>query len=305
MKTKIILAILIPFVLTLAPFMVSAASLTDVSVSPMSETVTEGQTFTVNIIIDPSMAIAGAQANLNFNPSLIYATDVEDGNLFTQTGHSDYFFAGTTNNTSGEISNIACVILGAYSDSESGTFATISFTAIASGTVNFTLSDVMVGNQAAQQIPITIIDSDGAVASPIYSNLTGNYYGTLTVRAYNLDGTFKTNYHYLAVSITSQNNNLIPAAALSLRLTNTDPSPIVINITGLDGPGQRPRLCLSGVNTDTGNAVLIDASVLLNKNHLPHSITGTIAGVIPSTGPTVQDANYSVSFNLLWHSLTP
>ena len=305
MKTKIILAVLIPFVLTLAPFMVSADSLTDVSVSPASETVTEGQTFTVNIVIVPSTAIAGAQANLNFSPSLVNATDVEDGNLFTQTGHPDYFFTGTTNNTSGEISNIACAILGAYSDSESGTFATISFTAIASGTVNFTLSNVIVGNQAAQQIPITIIDSDGAVASPIYSNLTGNYYGTLTVRAYNLDGTFKTNYHYLAVSITSQNNNLIPAAALSLRLTNTDPSPIVINITGLDGPGQRPRLCLSGVNTDTGNAVLIDASVLLNKNHLPHSITGTIAGVIPSTGPTVQDANYSVSFNLLWHSLTP
>jgi hypothetical protein len=108
-----------------------------------------------------------------------------------------------------EISNIACVILGVYSDSESGTFATISFIAVVSGTVNFTLSNVIVGNPAAQEIPITIIDSDGAMASPIYSNLAGNYYGTLTVRvrAYNLDGTFKTNYHYLAVSITSQNNN--------------------------------------------------------------------------------------------------
>ncbi|RLF61197.1 MAG: hypothetical protein DRN16_03935, partial [Thermoplasmata archaeon] len=53
-----------------------------VIIDPASQIVTSGETFTVNITIDPGEPIAGAQADLLFDPSLITATAVIDGGMF-------------------------------------------------------------------------------------------------------------------------------------------------------------------------------------------------------------------------------
>ena len=127
---------------------------TAVTVEPASKQVGIGDTFAVDIFVDPGTDIAGAQFNLGFDASVVTANDVTEGNLLSQGGASTLFTSGTINNVAGTITNVvgAIAIPGA-SVSASGTFATVSFTAAAAaGTSALDLSNVIVGNQQGQPV---------------------------------------------------------------------------------------------------------------------------------------------------------
>jgi len=74
---------------------IAVAQTTIVSISPSTQTVPLGQTFTIDITIDPDVAIVGAQFDLSFDPSLVRANSVTEGNLLKQGGASTYFSPGT------------------------------------------------------------------------------------------------------------------------------------------------------------------------------------------------------------------
>ena len=83
------------------------------------------------------------QFDLSFDPSLLTANGVTEGNLF---GGSTFFMAGTINNTAGTIVGVADLPIGG-SVSSPGTVATISFTAkTATGTSPLNLSNVGVAD---------------------------------------------------------------------------------------------------------------------------------------------------------------
>jgi len=135
---------------------------TEVSISPPSQGAACGDSFSVNVGVDPKVAIAGVQFSLSFDPSLLTANSVTEGNLLKQDGASTFFQAGTINNVAGTITGVAgAITTPGASVSVPGTFATISFTATAEGASALDLYDVIVGNPQGQPVSITV--SDGSV----------------------------------------------------------------------------------------------------------------------------------------------
>jgi hypothetical protein len=138
---------------------------TPVYISPPSQTVNAGQTFTVNVLIAPAKAIAGAQFNLSFDPALLTANSVAEGNLL---GNSTLFSPGNINNSAGTITNVYGAIYTAGATvSSPETLASISFTAKTSaGTSPVTLHNVVVGNATGGAVPINVTDGDVTINIP-------------------------------------------------------------------------------------------------------------------------------------------
>lgn len=108
----------------------SANDITIVSVSPLSQAVSEGETFTLEVDISTAQPIAGIQFDLSFDSSVIKGVSITEGPLLGQSGCPTYFLAGTIDNSAGTITGVAGTVLGqGCTVSESGTFATITLNA--------------------------------------------------------------------------------------------------------------------------------------------------------------------------------
>jgi C1A family cysteine protease len=138
---------------------------TAVTIEPASKVVGIGDTFIVDIFVDPDTDIAGAQFNLSFNASVVTANDVTERNLLSQGGASTYFTPGTINNIAGTITNvIGAIATPGASVSQSGTFATVSFTAgTAEGYSALDLSNVIVADKQGQPVDIEVTDGSVTV----------------------------------------------------------------------------------------------------------------------------------------------
>lgn len=134
---------------------VSGLTLTTFKVVPSVTKVSPGQTFTVDIKIAPSEAIAGAQFNLTYNPAAVKINSVTEGNLFKAGGASTFFMAGTINNTTGVLSNVAvAIITPGQTVITEGVIATISCTALTRGSSNFALTNLIAGTKDGVAVPL-------------------------------------------------------------------------------------------------------------------------------------------------------
>lgn len=173
----LILPVLFPLVVGLfVPCLVSAGPATAVTVEPVSKAVGIGDDFTVDVFVDPDTDIAGAQFSLNFDASIVMANSVTEGNLFSQGGAPTFFMPGTIDNMAGTLTNIAgATAIPGASVSQSGTFATISFTAgTTTGTSALHFSNVVVGNLQGQAVAITVSDGSVTVCPDWDVNLDGS-----------------------------------------------------------------------------------------------------------------------------------
>ena len=164
---------------------------TVVRIDPMTQVVNLGQTFTVNISVDPTVPIAGAQFDLSFNPSLATVNSVTEGNLLKQGGANTYFSPGTIDNTAGTITGVAgAITTPGQMVSSSGVFARIQMTAKSlNGTSALDLSNVIVGDINGTPVIITV--NDGSVTVGVaryfdtgigtYPSIAGTHNGTLTL----------------------------------------------------------------------------------------------------------------------------
>jgi hypothetical protein len=139
---------------------VTAASPAVVTVSAPTRPVSHSQQFTVNITVQPNNAIAGVQFNLSFNASLVTINSVTEGNLLSQGGANTYFAAGTINNTTGTLTNVAgAIITPGQTVSAAGTLAVITMIATAnSGTSPLTLANVIVGDINGNAISVNLVN---------------------------------------------------------------------------------------------------------------------------------------------------
>jgi hypothetical protein len=160
---KIIIVVLL-LALALMPLnTASAAGETTVSVSSPT-VVNPGEQFTVDIIVEPGTAIAGVQFDLAFDPSIVTASSVTEGNLLSQGGANTYFQAGTIDNVAGTISGVSGVITTpGQTVSSSGMFAAVTMTAGALGGISaLTLSDVVVGDINGQAVVVIVVSGQVA-----------------------------------------------------------------------------------------------------------------------------------------------
>jgi hypothetical protein len=136
------------------PFPIRAEGPTLVQVSPVSKTVSAGQTFSLNIACTPGQIIKSYELKLSFNPTLLQANSVTQGTIFN--GYTTFFNAGTMNNTAGTIVDVYGLIVGAGGVSNPGSLVSLSFTArSASGSSAIGLYEVGVTNETTY-VPITV-----------------------------------------------------------------------------------------------------------------------------------------------------
>ncbi len=159
---------LIILVLLLIPQSIGA----DFIVSPSNKIVNQGQTFDLDIYLDPmGTTVAGAQLNIEYNGSILKINNIREGDILKQTGANTFFNGGTINNSLGKVINIFDAILGTASVSALGKFVIINATAIgSSGSSNIYLSNVKISDQNSKEVPVNLINGSIEInGSPTYT----------------------------------------------------------------------------------------------------------------------------------------
>ncbi len=137
-----------------------------VKIEPSTQSIINGTPFSLDVTIDPQgIAITAYQFNLTFNPAIISISNVIQGNLLNRAG-ATFFMKGTIDNITGTLINTLCMMLGAYSVNTKGVAATIQFNALAAGTSNITLSNVIVSDPASKAVLNLITDGSITVTDP-------------------------------------------------------------------------------------------------------------------------------------------
>ncbi|PXF52792.1 MAG: hypothetical protein C4B56_04470 [Candidatus Methanophagaceae archaeon] len=127
--------------------LVQAAPGPSISVSPASVEVSQGETFTIEIVVDPKgEEIYAAQYDLYFDPNLLNATSQTKGTFLSQDGTNAIEVINKINNTIGKI-EYGETRTAERGISDSGVLASISFEVIGtSGTSDLTLGDVILSD---------------------------------------------------------------------------------------------------------------------------------------------------------------
>lgn len=72
-------------------FSSSSCAATGVSLVLSSQVVSTGDTFTVDVFVEPDVAIVGMQFDLEFDETKMHVDDVDEGYLFAQSEMNTYF----------------------------------------------------------------------------------------------------------------------------------------------------------------------------------------------------------------------
>jgi len=149
--------IFVAAVVIIASVFVQTSFAAQISVVPSSQTVLEGENFTVSIRIDPEgSAVSGAQYVLVFNNTLLEAISQIKGSFLSQDGASTIVYKNEIDNETG-IVKYAEARTGTTSGVTSpGILATITFEAIKSGIAHLNFSDVKLSDPNAQPIPVSV-----------------------------------------------------------------------------------------------------------------------------------------------------
>ena len=131
------------------------------SSSAEAKRVRVGDTFTLNFNAEDVTNLAGWQFDITFNPDILEAVDVIEGDFLKVGGTNTFFQKGNIDNTTGKISGFNGARFGS-GITGTGTLLSVKFSAKAFGESKLTLSNVQLGAASGQVIPsgtleITII----------------------------------------------------------------------------------------------------------------------------------------------------
>lgn len=125
-----------------------------ISVGPESIEVTQGETFTVNITVDPEGSeIMSAQYDLHFDNTLLNVVDQSEGAFLSHDGANTVAMSNRFNNTIGKTEygeTRTGVSTGVIT---SGILATITFNATEPGVCALILDNVILSDPEAKEIP--------------------------------------------------------------------------------------------------------------------------------------------------------
>lgn len=153
-----------------------AAGNADVSILVNGDILEQEDKFTVSVSVAPNNDITGMQFSLSFDPLLVTADTVTEGNLLSQNGANTFFNQGIINNDAGTISSVyGAIVSPGQSVSSTGTFATITFTSgTTGGTSPLSLSNVVVGDIGGNTVPVTVTSSSMDISYPPVLYSIGN-----------------------------------------------------------------------------------------------------------------------------------
>ena len=122
-----------------------------------------GDTFTFDVRAESISDLAGWQFDIAFNPSILEAIDVREGDFLKAGGESTFFQGGRIDNASGKITGLSAALLAAHGVSGSGSVLQVRFKAKSEGETPIALQNFLFGsiteesiNAAPLEIRITV-----------------------------------------------------------------------------------------------------------------------------------------------------
>ena len=109
-------------------------------------------TFTLHLRTEDMTDLAGWQADIRFDPTVLKVNSVTEGNLLRQNGGRTYFQRGTIDNTTGRIKGLSSLRISEGGVDGEGTLLSVRFTALANGKSRVSLRKFQVGSSTGETI---------------------------------------------------------------------------------------------------------------------------------------------------------
>ena len=116
-----------------------------------------GVPFTLDLRIENVTDLAGWQADIAFNPAVLSAVSVTEGDFLSKDGGSTFFHEGSINNTTGEITGLVAARTTGGGVSGTGVLLSIIFEAQATGEDFLRFRNVKLGQSNREVMPYTIV----------------------------------------------------------------------------------------------------------------------------------------------------
>ena len=111
------------------------------SFSTTETTLLANDTFTLNLNAENITDLAGWQADITFDPNVLEAVEVTEGDFLKSEGGGTFFQAGTIDNTKGKITSLYSARIAESGVSGTGTLLSVTFKAKAGGETQVTLEN--------------------------------------------------------------------------------------------------------------------------------------------------------------------
>ncbi len=112
-----------------------------------------GDTFTLHLDAENVSDLGGWQSDITFNPAVLKANEVSEGDFLKQNEGDTFFQSGRINNKSGRITGLKAVRLSQGKVERQGRLLSVEFTAIGNGESQLTLNNFQAGSRRGATIP--------------------------------------------------------------------------------------------------------------------------------------------------------
>ena len=111
-----------------------------------------GDTFTLDILAENITDLAGWQFDIAFDPTILEAVDVSEGN-FLKMGSTTFFQSGSIDNVTGKITGLSVARLSAQGVTGAGVLLQVTFKAKSAGETELALQNFQFGSTTGEAIP--------------------------------------------------------------------------------------------------------------------------------------------------------
>ena len=112
-----------------------------------------GDTFTVHVNAEKVTDLSGWQFDLTFDPNVLEAIKVSEGDFLKKDGGTTFFQRGTVDNAAGEISDISAALISKKGVTGTGRLLSVVFKAKAAGNSQMMLHNFQLGSDTGEVIP--------------------------------------------------------------------------------------------------------------------------------------------------------
>ena len=112
-----------------------------------------GDTFTLNVRAENVSDLAGWQFDIAFDPTVLEAVDVTEGNFLKTNGGSTFFQSGSIDNATGKITGLSAARLSTQGVTGTGVLIQVRFKAKSAGETQLALQNFQFGSVTGDSIP--------------------------------------------------------------------------------------------------------------------------------------------------------
>ncbi len=120
---------------------------------PTITPVSVGEAFTLDLIIEDVVDLAGWQLDIEFNSAVLSAISVAEGNFLSKEGGQTFFSSGTIDNANGKINAVSAAFLGIGDISGTGILLSVTFESKAAGEGRVKLHSIQLSSVDRDDIP--------------------------------------------------------------------------------------------------------------------------------------------------------